>query len=144
MYASIKAKALHSQITRVYNFDGPGFSAAFYDENEMAHILPKIKMYLPRAAIIGRLFEHREEQIIIEGYGTGLIQHSSFRWQVKNDGFVIADAFDAHSNEQIAYIDKILLSKKRRFKMDAVKIAALFIIFIMVFSAVATFIAYVL
>ena len=34
--------------------------------------------------------------------------------------------------------------KKRRFKMDAVKIAALFIIFIMVFSAVATFIAYVL
>ena len=77
----------------------------------MAHILPKIKMYLPRAAIIGRLFEHKEEQIIIEGYGTGLIQHSSFRWQVKNDGFVIANAFDAHSNEQIAYIDKILLSK---------------------------------
>lgn len=111
MYASIKAKALHSQITRVYNFDGPGFSAAFYDENEMAHILPKIKMYLPRAAIIGRLFEHREEQIIIEGYDSGLMQHSSFRWQVKNDGFVIADAFDAHSNGQIAYIDKILLSK---------------------------------
>ena len=33
---------------------------------------------------------------------------------------------------------------QRRIEMDAVKIAALFIIFIMVFSAVATFIAYVL
>ena len=42
------------------------------------------------------------------------------------------------------FIILILLSKKRRFKMDAVKIAALFIIFIMVFSAVATFIAYVM
>ena len=41
-------------------------------------------------------------------------------------------------------INFIIINYKKEIKMDAVKIAALFIIFIMVFSAVATFITYVM
>lgn len=111
MYTAIKASEAHSQITRVYNFDGPGFLKSFYDKNDVSKILSKIKMYLPSASIIGRLLEHKEEHIVIEGYDSGLMQHSAFRWQVKKDGFVKADALKPSSDSYIAYIDKVLLSK---------------------------------
>lgn len=121
MYATIKAASSHDKITRVYNFDGPGFSASFYEENNTQTILPKIKAYLPSAAIVGRLFEHKEEQVIIEGYETGLLQHSPFCWQVKNDGFVKAEKLKTQSDAHIAYINKILLSKNDEQKEKLIR-----------------------
>lgn len=123
MYSAIKATELQDQITRVYNFDGPGFLPSFYEQNEMSSILPKIKLYLPSSSIIGRLLEHKEEAVIIEGYESGLMQHSAFRWQVKADGFIKAEKLSKQSDDTIEYIDHVLLAKtdaQKQMLIDAV------------------------
>ena len=76
--------------------------------------------------------------------GWGVIESDGIRFKLIAYGVVETKSTQEHPVRLLEIYNKILLSKKRRFKMDAVKIAALFIIFIMVFSAVATFIAYVL
>lgn len=123
MYASLKAPQFHQQITRVYNFDGPGFLPSFYAKNteNLATILPKTKLYLPHASIIGRLLDHKEEAYVIEGYESGLMQHSAFKWRVHIDGFVNAQALSKQSDEYVAYIDKMLLSKTKEEKRMLIK-----------------------
>ena len=120
MYAAIKATEKHEMIQRVYNFDGPGFLDSFYEKNDTSTILSKIKLYLPNASIIGRLLTHKEEKVIIEGYDSGLMQHSAFRWQVKKDGFVKADGLKPQSDTHLNYIDKVLLSKSMEQKRQLI------------------------
>lgn len=48
MYGAVKAeKKLHSKLIKVYNFDGPGFTEAFYESDDFGSVRDKITSVIP-------------------------------------------------------------------------------------------------
>ena len=48
MYAAIREQTIQPAITRVYNFDGPGFRPSFYERYDCTAILDRIHTYVPK------------------------------------------------------------------------------------------------
>lgn len=111
MYAAIRERSLHARITQVFNFDGPGFRPGFYAKYETQDILPKICTYLPESTVIGRLLEHRERHVILEGNNSGLLQHDAFCWSIGAQDFHYLETWDAESDAIQETIDRILMRK---------------------------------
>lgn len=122
MYAGIASKKIQPHITKIFNFDGPGFRDSFYETHDITPILSRIITYLPTSSIIGRLLTHKEEHIIIDAYENGLAQHDSFCWKVGFDGFQLSDKLSKESDETHAYIIDILLSKSDEHKQSFIEL----------------------
>ncbi len=79
---------IQKQITKVYNFDGPGFEQNILQSAEFSKMLPKLITYLPQSSVVGILFNHREECIEIKSSESiGIFQHDPFTWSVKGRSF---------------------------------------------------------
>lgn len=116
MYAGLMNPQLDPYIKKVISFDGPGFSQEFYDEQKENPILNKITTILPKESIIGRLFEHPEKQVIIDAWEHGLFQHDPFHWAVGTQDFLPHAKFTNQGDENLAYVDRMLLSKTKEEK----------------------------
>lgn len=113
MYAAYTLEKYDSYLKKVYNFDGPGFRKSFYEKAYKENIVQKIESYIPKGSIIGRLLEHKENFYIIDSCQKGLSQHDGFSWSVNVDSFVSFDYIESDSDETLASIDRILLSKTK-------------------------------
>ncbi len=111
MYAAIYCKELSPWIKGVYSFDGPGFRKTFYEHHDPSFILDRLHHYIPKSSIFGRLLEHQEAATIVKAYGTGLIQHDAFYWEVDTDHFVYAEALCKESDQIKQYLDQVLMNK---------------------------------
>ena len=111
MYAAMRDKQLQQSITKVYNFDGPGFRPSFYERFNLSFIIDRIHSYVPKDTIIGRLLDHKEAVTVIDAVGSGLAQHDAFHWNVEASGFVKADHWSGKSDQIQETIDQILMSK---------------------------------
>ncbi|MBP5307703.1 MAG: DUF2974 domain-containing protein [Clostridia bacterium] len=81
------------KIRRAVNLDGPGIP-----ENDDANTKyfsrhDKIITILPQSSVIGRLFEHGEEFMIVHSTGEGLFQHDAFSWEVLGTSLVKENGF---------------------------------------------------
>lgn len=114
------------KIKRIDNFDGPGFSAQFWEKNCHQDLLSKMKTYIPTASFFGRLFEHKEEVIVVSSKQNGLLQHSPYNWLVNVDHFVY-DVVSENSNKVINKFNGLLedIDKKEREEL----VESLFTIF---------------
>ena len=112
MYAAIREQTIQPAITRVYNFDGPGFRPSFYERYDCTAILDRIHTYVPKDTIIGRLLSHREGVTVIDARESGLSQHDAFNWSVEADGFVTVSGWSEESDHIQQTIDEILMSKE--------------------------------
>ena len=90
IYSSVFCDAkIQKQITKVYNFDGPGFEQNVLQSDAFTKMLPKLKTYLPQSSVVGILFNHREECVEIKSTESmGIFQHDPFTWFVKAQSFV--------------------------------------------------------
>lgn len=113
MYSAICCKEMQPYISHVYSFDGPGFSKAFYETHEYLGIIERITNFVPVSSIIGRLMEHKEKYVILDGYASGLQQHDGFYWKVNRDNFVKTDSFNMDSEKIHKYIVEVLSSKTK-------------------------------
>lgn len=99
IYASMKCQSqTRDKILSVHNFDGPGFSSEIIHSVDYHEIMPRITEYIPRASIIGLLFEHAAERKIIKSNATGgFLQHDSFSWEVAPTEFAVVAELDKSS-----------------------------------------------
>lgn len=111
MYAAMRDKQMQQSITKVFNFDGPGFRPSFYERVDVSVIIGRIQSYVPKDTIIGRLLEHKEAVTVIDAVESGLTQHDAFHWNVEANGFVKADHWSEESDQIQETIDQILMSK---------------------------------
>lgn len=86
-----------NRIAKVYNFDGPGFSAGTYKEPQFLQLEAKIESYFPEFCVVGMLFEHTEKFQIVSSTENGVMQHDPFSWEIKGGGFEQAQDFDKAS-----------------------------------------------
>jgi len=112
-------KALQERILSIYNFDGPGFSKAFFKTKEYISIKEKLFSFYPEFSVVGMIFHHPEKYEIVVSDGFAFWQHDAMNWQILGGNFVNADKFTEQSrlfhkafNE---WIDKLNTEQKKQF-----------------------------
>lgn len=124
MYSYLDNLSLQKFITSVYSFDGPGFLGNIWDQYDGSD-LSKITNYIPQASIIGRLMDHKEVHKIVSCGLSGLAGHDAFCWGVKTCDFDFVDVLDQDSDEMVAFVDRLLLSKSIEEKAKYVQMIGL-------------------
>lgn len=91
IYAGMYCKSsIRDRITFIYNNDGPGFSKDVVESSAYQNLLPVIMTIVPESSVVGRLFEHQEEYIVVKSENKGLKQHDAMSWEVLGNHFVHA------------------------------------------------------
>lgn len=91
IYAGMYCESsLRDHIITIYNNDGPGFSKDVVSSKPYQNLLPVIMTIVPESSVVGRLFEHQEDYIVIKSENKGLKQHDAMSWEVIGNHFVHA------------------------------------------------------
>lgn len=87
MYAAAFCKPeVRKRIDRVFNFDGPGFQKEVLERPEYDLMKSRMQTFVPQSSVIGMLFEHEEERIIVDSDdGVFQTQHNIYTWNVEPD-----------------------------------------------------------
>lgn len=96
--SAVKAdRKIKDRITKLYNFDGPGFSKAFFESDEYKEIEPKLISVYPEFSIVGMIFDHPCNYIITKSSGFAVMQHDALTWQICGSDFDRAEDFNDES-----------------------------------------------
>lgn len=88
---------LKKRISRVYNFDGPGFSRKILDTGEYRSVLPNVHSWFPENSIVGMLFEYDGEYTVVKSVKSGVWQHDPLSWNLEGARFVTAPELSSNS-----------------------------------------------
>jgi len=109
IYSSLTVQdEFYERIIKVLNFDGPGLSEELLNKIQNHNYQDKILTILPQSSTVGRLFEHKEEIVIIRSVQFGLYQHDMLSWQVMGKDFIYEKQATKNSKLVIDRINLIL------------------------------------
>lgn len=92
--ASLPAR-MQKRVTRIYNFDGPGFTEDFYHSTGYLKIRDFIYKYIPQSSIIGLLLEEEKNYLVVESTASTILQHNPYTWVIEDDRFHFLDSIDS-------------------------------------------------
>ena len=81
---------LGRRITKVLDFDGPGFREEFIQANRDKEILKRIKKYSPASSIVGSIMKSFVPIRPIQSSQYFMLQHDPFTWLIYQQGFLRA------------------------------------------------------
>lgn len=118
MYASLFCQEF-DKLVQIYNYDGPGFNKEIIDTKEYQKRKEKIISFIPKASIVGTLFNEDTKTMIVKSKQLGFLQHDLYSWLVLNNHFVYTKELseDAKnlSNLLNETLDKIPNVQKEKF-----------------------------
>ena len=88
LHSDLKTAA---KITKCICIDGPGLKESDFDCPVFKTYSKKAVSVLPESSIIGRLFCHKENELIVKSSHTGMFQHDCLSWEVNCNRFVTVD-----------------------------------------------------
>ena len=92
IYAAVNCKdEIRTRILKVYNNDGPGFNKEMITSSNYQKMLNRIETIVPQSSIVGMLFEHEEDYIVVKSKYIGFMQHDVMSWEVLGGKFVYSD-----------------------------------------------------
>lgn len=93
-------KAIQKHISLIWSNDGPGFNEELFPKEWSVPFVPKMRTFLPSGSIIGRLFDHQEELILIKSSDSGVMSHDPFTWCIKGTE-IEKEQTDSQKSEQL-------------------------------------------
>lgn len=98
MYVAINATPKQKKkITKVFNFDGPGFVREIIESENFKSVSDKIVSIYPECSIVGMIFHHPSNYDIVESSEFIVMQHDAFSWNILGTDFVKKDKFKDES-----------------------------------------------
>ena len=88
---------IQRKISKIYNFDGPGFNRKVVNDEAYKRVESRIETYVPEQSIVGLLMEHEEDYKVVESTEFALLQHEGFSWVIDRDEFVLVDEVNKYS-----------------------------------------------
>ena len=89
VWSAVHASAsVRKRIRQVYNFDGPGFSAALLQSPEYAELNGRITTLVPQSSLVGLLLENDGKYQIVKSTQKGVFQHNGLGWAVEGAAFI--------------------------------------------------------
>lgn len=114
VYAAAKCKAqLRKYICRVYNFDGPGFSEAFLQDEGYMSMAGKIRKYVVPESIVGIFLNNEGKTFMVESAGHGMMQHDPYQWEIKEGRLKRARKYDLEKRRQGELLNEKILKLPR-------------------------------
>lgn len=80
-----------SRISRIYDFDGPGFRDEIAESEEYKAVIPKTISIIPQSSLVGQLLTNDTEHRIVTSKAYGVAQHLAYAWEVMRDDFIYAE-----------------------------------------------------
>ncbi len=120
VYGAARCKPkFKKRIINVYNNDGPGFDEAFIKDKRYQEIRSVIKLIVPEYSVVGMLFEHDEDFIVVKSSQSGIMQHDGMSWQVERNQFEYARGLSKSSrvlNDVLKrWMNKIDMEERDKF-----------------------------
>ncbi|MRS03460.1 DUF2974 domain-containing protein, partial [bacterium] len=89
MYAGSHLNAARqSRLTKIINFDGPGFDFSIVNKESFTHCEHKIFSYIPEESIVGMLLEPVGKRTVVASSGRFMSQHDALNWGVVRSKFL--------------------------------------------------------
>lgn len=88
---------IQKKITKIYNFDGPGFNRKMINDEAYKRVENRIETFVPEQSIVGLLMEHEEDYKVVESTEFAILQHEGFSWVIDRDAFVLVDEVNKYS-----------------------------------------------
>ncbi len=79
---------IQQRITKVFNFDGPGFTEFLLTDSGYKSIIPKIHTFVPQSSVFGMLLQREEGHTIIKSNNISLFQHDPYSWEILGADFI--------------------------------------------------------
>ncbi|MBQ8344831.1 MAG: DUF2974 domain-containing protein [Clostridia bacterium] len=130
VYAAVQAEeGIEKRIERVYNNDGPGFTADFLRSENYQALRERVCTIIPQSSVVGMLLEHEDRYDVIKSTANGLLQHNGFSWEVLGASFLHLDTVTEESRSIDRSVKKWLSqldSERRQSIIDSIfdKLAA--------------------
>lgn len=88
VYAASKcAPEVRERISRVYNYDGPGFNAEFLESEDYLSVKNRVLKLVPQESVVGVMLVNDDHYTVINSSKSGVLQHNSFFWEVQGRHF---------------------------------------------------------
>lgn len=92
VYSSVYTdEIVQSRITKVYNYDGPGFKRSISDAPGYDRISDRILTVMPQSSVVGLILEHEDATVFVRSDAVSIGQHDGFSWQVRGRAFEHVD-----------------------------------------------------
>lgn len=89
VYACSHLNAIRqSQLSKIINFDGPGFDFSNVPRASFSYIENKVCNYVPEESIVGMLLEPVGKRIVVSSSARSINQHNALNWRVEQSKFV--------------------------------------------------------
>ena len=95
--SSMCASEVRQRIKMVYSYDGPGFSETVLNSVGYLEMESRLQSFLPEAAIVGFMLEHRISHTVVKSSSVGVLQHGPYSWMVEGNKFIQAEGFSRGS-----------------------------------------------
>ena len=110
---------LQRRIDKVFNFDGPGFAAEYYETQDYKNVEEKIYSFYPEFSVVGMIFHHPKFYEIVKSDAFTFWQHDAMSWQISGKNFINAGEFTDESkifhSAFNQWIDKLDTEQKKMF-----------------------------
>lgn len=85
--AAFSNSQCQNMVSRIYNFDGPGFNDDVMQMLEYQAVEPKVITYVPQFSVVGMILEHSEDYSVVKSNNPGILQHEILSWGVNHSSF---------------------------------------------------------
>ncbi|MCD8195255.1 MAG: DUF2974 domain-containing protein [Coprobacillus sp.] len=114
LYSLTKRERKH--IVMTYDFDGPNFDI----EIDREALLPKIRKYVPKDCVVGKLLENGIPYQVVDSRSISVLQHDPFYWKLKNGEFILLDKVSKTSETTLKLFNNFVNKLTDAEKLDIV------------------------
>jgi len=85
--ASCLNRMERTRVSRIINFDGPGFNFSLHPSSSFSHSKAKVVNYVPEESVVGMLMGTVGRREVITSTAKAIYQHNPISWEVKRKEF---------------------------------------------------------
>ena len=119
VYAASRLKgSKQSRLSRIVNFDGPGFNFSILPRSSFSKCEPKVVNYVPEESIVGVLLDTVGERNVISSTARHLFQHNPVTWGIERSEFLsgeLSETTKLFEETVEKWLSQLTLERRRVF-----------------------------
>ena len=119
LYACSRLNSLRrSRLSRIINFDGPGFDFSIVPQAPFSQCENKVINYVPEESIVGMLLEPVGKRMVVSSSARGINQHNALNWRVEQSAFTsgnLSSTTEILENTLKTWLADLSLHKRKIF-----------------------------
>ena len=108
------------KIKAVYNFDGPGFTQAFYDLDAYKSMENKLYKFIPPQSAVGKMMKITNDYKVVKSDAKYMMQHWAHTWLIDGTHFDYEESTDFFSETMETSTDAVLQNMTKDERREAV------------------------